>query len=140
VQPQQVLAQLVLARLALAQLVLARLALALLVLARLALARLALASLVQEHPTSLVLARLASLAQEHPASLEPERLDQRLAPQQDQPRDLQSDHPQDRPDPSSLARQRDPVLALRLARRRDLGPVRNWDPVLERRALPLHVA
>jgi hypothetical protein len=99
----------------------------------------ALASSVQEHQTSLVLARLASLAQEHLASSVQERLDRWLALQQDQRRDLQSDHLQDRPDPSSWARRRDPDLALRLARRQDLGPVLNWDPVLERRALPLHV-
>jgi hypothetical protein len=128
VQPQQALARLVLALLVLALLVLALLVLALSGRARVA-------SLVKEHQTSLVLAQLASLGQEHQASLVPERLARRLARQ----RDHQLDHPQDRQDPSSWARRWDSDLALRLAQRRDPDPVLNWDPVLERRALPLHV-
>jgi hypothetical protein len=109
-------------------------------LASLALERLAslvqarLASLALERLASLVQARLASSAQEPLASLVLERLALRLAHRPD----LQLDHPQDHPDPNSSARRRDPARALRLARRRDPDPVLNWDPALERRALPLH--
>jgi hypothetical protein len=97
--------------------------LALVRLASLALERLA--SLVQEPPASLGLAPLASLALEqraHRPALRPALVD----------------HPQDRQDPSSWARRRDSDLALRLVCRQGLDPVLNWDPALERRALPSH--
>jgi hypothetical protein len=89
-----------------------------------------LASLALERLASLALERLASLVQEPLASLGLERPAHRPA--------LQLDHPQDRQDPNSWARRRGSHLALRLAHRRDPDPVLNWDPALERPALPLH--